>query len=96
MKTAEDVKSFFHELIDKYSLNFHPDDPFEEFDYVLTKAQIKALNRKMDKAFEICEREKVSIYGIGLKIHRAELAKIRRKVKKQMLNQSAAAASYCG
>lgn len=75
MKTVEDVKSFFGELVDKYSLNFHPDTPFEDFD-VLTKAQAKALNKKMDKAFKICEKEKVDIYGIGLKIHRAAL---RRK-----------------
>jgi hypothetical protein len=27
----------------------------------------------MDKAFKICEKEKVDIYGIGLEIHRAAL-----------------------
>lgn len=83
MKTVEDVKSFFHELIDQYRLNFHPDTPFEDFD-IFSKEQAKALNKKMDTAFKICEKEKADIYGIGLKIHRAELAKIRRKVKKQM------------
>ncbi len=72
METVEDVKIFFNELVDKYSLNFHPDTPFEDFD-VLTKTQVKALNRKMDRAFKICEKEKVDIYGIGLKIHRAAL-----------------------
>jgi hypothetical protein len=89
MKTVEDVRAFFWELIDKYSLNFHPDTPFEDFD-VLSKAQAKALNKKMDTAFKICEKEKVNIYGIGLIIHRAELAKIRRKVKKQMHYHGAA------
>ena len=74
MRTVEDVKSFFQELIDKYSLNFHPDTPFEDFD-IFTKAQAKALNKKMDKAFKICEKEKVDIYGIGLKIHRAAMIK---------------------
>lgn len=81
MKTVEDVRLFFIELIDKYSLNFHPDIPFEDYD-VLTKAQIKALTGEMDKAFKICEKEKVDIYGIGLKVHREVLAKIRRKVKR--------------
>ncbi len=89
MERVEDVKLFFHELIDKYSLNFHPDTPFEDFD-VLTKAQVKVLNRKMDKAFKICEREKADIYNIGLKVHRAELARIRRAAKRQMLKQWAA------
>jgi len=86
METVEDVKLFFHELIDKYSLNFHSDTPFEDFD-VLTKAQVKVLNKQMDKAFKICDREKVSIYEIGLKIHKAELARIRRAAKRQMLKQ---------
>lgn len=89
MKTIEDVRSFFKELVDKYSLNFHPDTPFEDFD-VLNKAQAKVLNRNMDKAFKICEKEKVDIYGIGLKIHRAALAKIRRKARKQIFNNGIA------
>lgn len=67
MKTVEDVRIFFVDLVDKYSLNFHPDTPFEDFD-VLTKAQAKTLNKKMDRAFKICEKEKVDIYGIGLEI----------------------------
>jgi len=72
MKTVEDVRAFFQELVDKYNLNFHPDTPFEDFD-VLTKAQVKTLNRKMDKAFKICEREKADIYGIGLEILQAAI-----------------------
>jgi hypothetical protein len=73
MRTVEDVRSFFLELVDKYSLNFHPDTPFEDFD-VLSKAQAKALNKKMDKAFKICEKEKVDIYEIGLEIHREAMS----------------------
>lgn len=88
MKTGEDVRVFFQELVDKYSLNFHPDTPFEDFD-VLTKAQAKALNARMDKAFNICEREKVDIYNIGLKVHKATLARVRRAAKKQMTNHVA-------
>ena len=52
MKTIEDVRSFFRELTDKHSLNFHPDTPFEDFD-ILTKSEAKAFNKKMDKSFEI-------------------------------------------
>jgi hypothetical protein len=48
METIEDARSFFRELTDKHRLNFHPDTPFEEFD-VLTKAQVKTLNRKMEE-----------------------------------------------
>ena len=83
MKTVEDVRAFFQELVDKYNLNFHPDTPFEDFD-CLTKTQIKTLNRRMYKAFKICENENDSIYAIGLKIHRAALARIRRTAKRQM------------
>lgn len=55
MKTVNDVISFFQELIDKHSLNVHPDTPFEDFD-VLTKTQVNTLNKNMDKAFKICEK----------------------------------------
>jgi len=88
MKTVEDVKTFFQELVGKYSLNFHPDTLFEEFD-VLIETQAKALNKKMDKAFKICKKEKVDIYGIGLQIHRAALARIRCAAKKQITNHGA-------
>jgi hypothetical protein len=67
MNTIENVRSFFRELTDKHSLNFHPDTPFEDFD-ILTKTEAKAFNKKMDKSFEICERENVDIYKIGLEI----------------------------
>jgi hypothetical protein len=66
LKTVEDVRSFFLELVDKYSLNFHPDTPFEEFD-VLTKAQVNALNGNMDKAFKICARAKLVFMESALK-----------------------------
>jgi hypothetical protein len=88
MKTVEDVRAFFWELIDKYSLNFHPDTPFEDFD-VLTNVQATALNKKMDKAFKVCEKEKVDIYGIGLEIHRQALEQIRLEVQNQMHNHGA-------
>ena len=67
MKTIEDVRSFFRELTGKHSLNFHPDTPFEDFD-ILTNAEARAFNEKMDESFEICERENVDIYKIGLEI----------------------------
>jgi len=57
METIGDVRFFFKELTGKYSLNFHPDTPFEDFD-VLTKTEAKAVNKKMDRAFEICEKGK--------------------------------------
>ena len=67
METIEDVRSFFRELTDKHSLNFHPDTPFEDFD-ILTRTEAKAFNKKMDKAFKICKRTNVDIYKIGLAI----------------------------
>ena len=43
----------------------------------------------MKKSFQIYEQENVDIYGIGLKIHRAALAKIRRRVNKKLHNERA-------
>jgi hypothetical protein len=74
MKTIEDVRSFFRELTGKHSLNFHPDTPFEDFD-ILTKTEAKAFNKKMEKSLEICEREHVDIYEIGIKILKEKLVK---------------------
>ena len=31
IKSMEDVKTFFHHLVDELSLNFHPDDDFADY-----------------------------------------------------------------
>ena len=72
IKSVEDVKAFFHHLVDERKVNFHPDDMFE--DYVSCEGGINSFalgecalyNRVMDESFKDCDKEGVDIYGIGL------------------------------
>lgn len=72
IKSVEDVKAFFHHLVDECKVNFHPDDMFE--DYVSCEGGINTFtleectiyNRLMNESFMVCENEGVDIYGIGV------------------------------
>lgn len=71
IKSVEDVKTFFHHLVDERKVNFHPDDDFA--DYIcykdntptFTEEEVRKYNRLMDESFDVCEKTGVDIYGIG-------------------------------
>ena len=70
--SVDDVKLFFHHLIDERKVNFHPDDDFAN--YISLKDQtptfsneeVAIYNRLMDESFEVCKKASVDIYGIGM------------------------------
>ncbi len=72
IRSVEDVKTFFHHIVDERKVNFHPDDMFE--DYVSCEGGINTFtleecaiyNRLMDESFKACEKADVDIYDIGL------------------------------
>ena len=72
IKTVKDVETFFHHIVSERKVNFHPDDMFE--DYVsceggintYTLGECAVYNRLMDESFDICKKEGVDIYSIGL------------------------------
>lgn len=72
IKSVEDVNTFFHHIVSERKVNFHPDDMFE--DYVSCEGGINTFtldecavyNRLMDESFDICKKEGVDIYSIGL------------------------------
>ena len=72
IKSAEDVKAFFHHLVNERKLNFHPDDDFA--DYVsydektpsFTKEEVEVYNRLMEESFNVCDAAGIDIYEIGL------------------------------
>ena len=74
IKTKEDVKTFFEQLIDE-GLNFHPDTPFE--DYIncetrqpsYTKDQADLRNLLLDQCFDVCENEGIDIYNYANDIY---------------------------
>ena len=72
IQSVEDVKAFFHHLVNERKVNFHPDDMFE--DYISCEGGINTFtleecaiyNRLMDESFKACEKAEVDIYEIGL------------------------------
>jgi hypothetical protein len=83
INTPENVKSYFKTLVEELSLSFHPDDNFA--DYVIngtkkplfTEEEAKKHNALMSKCFEVCEKNKVDIYQIGLNMLRKKQFKQR-------------------
>ena len=57
IKSVEDVKAFFHHIVEERKVNFHPDDMFE--DYVsceggintFTSGECALYNRLIDESF---------------------------------------------
>jgi len=70
--TISDVENFFSDLLLKESLNFHPDEDFKNYINVETRLpsyspeDAESRNRLMEACFEVCEKEGVEIYEIGL------------------------------
>ena len=83
IKSVEDVKTFFHHLVNERKLNFHPDDDFA--DYIcykdktpyFSKQEISVYNRLMDESFDVCEKAEVDIYEIGYSELMGEITLIR-------------------
>lgn len=66
--TVKDAEKFFHHIVFKRKVYFHPDNMFE--DYVsceggintFTLEECATYNRLMDECFSACEKEGVDIY----------------------------------
>lgn len=71
IKSVKDVEDFFSNLLQKESLNFHPDERFENYVQIgtnkpsYTPKEADLRNKLMESSFEICELEGVDIYEIG-------------------------------
>lgn len=74
IKTKEDVKAFFEQLIDE-GLNFHPDTPFEDYincetrEPSYTKDQADLRNLLLDQCFDVCEKHNIDIYNYANDIY---------------------------
>lgn len=72
IKSVKDVETFFHHIVFEMKINFRPDDSFEDYLDIHTKEasfssdECNIYNRLMDEAFEVCERDRVDIYEIGM------------------------------
>lgn len=73
ISTVDDVKIFFKQLFAE-GLNFHPDDPFEDYintdtkEPFYTEEEAKVREILICEAFEVCENENIDIYEICIEI----------------------------
>lgn len=78
INNIDDVKNFFHHLYYDLNVIFHPDDMLE--DYVssdgveFTPEKCEIYDNLMEKCHEVCEKEQVDIYGVGLDILENKIA----------------------
>ena len=78
INNVDDVRKFFHYIVEERNVNFNPDDMFR--DYMLadgsnafTPEECEIYNRLVEEAFKICDKENVDIYEIALNILKKEL-----------------------
>lgn len=67
INNVDDVRKFFHYIVEERNVNFNPDDMFR--DYMLadgsnafTPEECEIYNRLVEEAFKICDKENVDIY----------------------------------
>lgn len=79
IKSINDVEAFFRHLLENESLNFHPDERFENYinletrlpSYTYQEADLREYLLK--QCFEICEARGEDIYIIGLSVFHKKL-----------------------
>lgn len=70
IRTIDDVKAFFNDLLEE-SLNFHPDEDFANYingetkEDTYTKQEAEMRNRLMDEAFAVCDKFDICIYELA-------------------------------
>ncbi len=69
INNVDDVRKFFHYIVEERNVNFNSDDMFR--DYMLadgsnafTPEECEIYNRLVEEAFKICDKENVDIYEI--------------------------------
>ena len=64
------IENFISDLYNKLDVNFHPDDPFENYvdddnKPTFSDNEANALNKIMDRIFDWCDNNQIDIYDIG-------------------------------
>ena len=78
INTISDVEQFAKHLVQVEKLSFHPDDDFKDYVtnsnqpfYTTQEAELR--NKLMNDCFEVCEREKIDVYVVVLKIVKEDI-----------------------
>lgn len=67
-----DVENFFDYLLNERKVSFHPDEDFANYICLSTRepsfndSEVLIFNRLMEESFDVCEKEGIDIYEIGL------------------------------
>ena len=69
INNVDDVRKFFHYIVEERNVNFNPDDMFRDYMSVdgsnaFTPEECEIYNRLVEEAFKICDKENVDIYEI--------------------------------
>lgn len=62
INSIETLKEFFTDLIVKHKIDFHPDDPFEDYE------EADYHNQVMEHAFNFCDDNDLDIYEVTLEV----------------------------
>ena len=78
INNVDDVRKFFHYIVNERNVNFNPADMFEDYmsadgTTAFTPEECEIYNRLVEEAFKICDKENVDIYEIALDILKKEL-----------------------
>lgn len=78
INNVDDVRKFFHYIVNERNVNFNPDDMFEDYmsadgTTAFTPEECEIYNRLVEEAFKICDKENVDIYEIALDILKKKL-----------------------
>ena len=67
INNVDDVRKFFHYIVEERNVNFNPDDMFR--DYMLadgsnafTPEECEIYNRLVEEAFKICDKENTTLW----------------------------------
>lgn len=69
INNVDDVRKFFHYIVEERNVNFNSDDMFRDYMSVdgsnaFTPEECEIYNRLVEEAFKICDKENVDIYEI--------------------------------
>lgn len=69
INNVDDVRKFFHYIVEERNVNFNPDDMFRDYmsadgSNAFTPEECEIYNRLVEEAFKICDKENVDIYEI--------------------------------
>ena len=74
--TIEQVKAFFTHLVTVRSLNFNPDESFDQYVEIggegkatFTDEEVKVYDECMERCWNICTEQDVCIYELSMSAH---------------------------